>query len=322
MKYYLAPLEGITTYVYRNAIHEIFGDHFVKYFTPFFAPNTKRHRNSVAMRGILPENNQGIKLVPQILTKDAEDFLKWEHDMRSYGYDELNINIGCPSGTVISKNRGAGFLRVPDKIDEFLYGVFEKTESKVSVKTRLGMDDPEEFCRILEVYNKYPLEELIIHARVGKEMYSGTPHIDMFRYATEHSRNRLVYNGDIFDKGDIEKLCSENDKGNASAADTGLLTDTVMLGRGAVANPALARKMEGGAPATKDELTAFFRKLKEDYLANDPDENHTLLKLKEVWAYAKKQFADEYPKEVKALIKAKRLEEFVLCERKLLDTMK
>ena len=288
MRFYLAPMEGITTYVYRKAVHDFFGDGIDKYFTPFFSPQTKRHTGSYAIKEILPENNKGINLVPQMLTNDAEDFLRFEKDMLRYGYKELNINLGCPSGTVVSKGRGAGFLAYPQKLDFFLEDIFAKTNAKISVKTRLGMDNPQEFCQLLEIYNKYPMQELIIHARVGKEMYSGSPHRDVYMWAKEHSKNKLVYNGDIFSP--------EGCGGNPA------IEDTVMIGRGMVADPSLIRRIRGGKPADVQEMTGFFRQLRSDYLKKDPDERHCLEKLKEIAACMKAP---------KAVLKASRLEEFM-----------
>ena len=284
MRLYLAPLEGITTHVYRNAVHDIFGNGADKYFTPFFAPQTKRHANSYAIQGILPENNEGIYLVPQILTDEADDFFRFEKDMRDYGYNELNINIGCPSGTVVSKGRGSAFLSNPEKLDHFLEEVYSHTRARVSVKTRLGMHDPDEIYHLMDIFNKYPMEELIIHARVGDEMYSGHAHRDYYSWAKAHSKNSLVYNGDIFRKGDEPEG-----------------EDTLMLGRGMVSDPSLIRQLKGGAPASAEEMKTFIRRLKEDYLRRDPDERHCLEKLKEISAYLKAP---------KKAMKAKRLEEF------------
>ena len=303
MRLYLAPLEGITTHVYRNAVYNIFGNGADKYFTPFFAPQTKRHANSYAIQGILPENNEGIYLVPQILTDEADDFFRFEKDMRDYGYNELNINIGCPSGTVVSKGRGSAFLSNPEKLDHFLEEVYAHTRAKVSVKTRLGMHDPEEIYHLMDIFNKYPMEELILHARVGDEMYSGHAHRDYYSWAKVHSKNRLVYNGDIFRKGDELDIPVKDtsDTIDAVPGATKLIGDTLMLGRGMVADPSLIRQLNGGAPASAEEMRAFIRRLKEDYLRRDPDERHCLEKLKEISAYLKAP---------KKAMKAKRLEEF------------
>ena len=157
MKFYLAPLEGITGYIYRNAQHDFFGAGIDKYFMPFLAPHTKRSFNAKEKNDILPEHNAGMYAVPQILTNSAADFLRIEKDLGAFGYRELNINLGCPSGTVVSKGRGAGFLASPEKLDQFLEEIFSKTEAKISLKTRIGMEEPEEFFRLLEIYNKYPL---------------------------------------------------------------------------------------------------------------------------------------------------------------------
>ncbi|MBQ0146342.1 MAG: tRNA-dihydrouridine synthase family protein [Lachnospiraceae bacterium] len=290
MKYYLAPMEGITTYVYRKAVRDFFGDGVDKYFTPFFAPQTKRHKSSAAIRGILPENNEGIYLVPQMLTDDAEDFLAFEKDMRSYGYTELNINLGCPSGTVVSKGRGAGFLEHPQKLDHFLEDVFAKTNAEISLKTRLGMHDAEAFPQILEIYNKYPLKELIVHPRVRDEMYSGNAHRDVYRWIKQNSRNPLVYNGDIFRPGD------ETDGDEP-------IEDTVMIGRGMIADPSLIRQLKGGKPADRSEMTAFLHRIRDDYIKRDPDERHCMEKLKEIAAYLKAS---------KRTMKARHLEEFMV----------
>lgn len=294
MKYYLAPLEGITTFVYRNAVNKFFGG-IDKFYTPFFSPQTKRHKNSYAIRGIMPENNPGMKLIPQILTEDAKDYLLFEKDMLSYGYDELNINTGCPSGTVVSKGRGAGFLQYPDKLESFLDEVFDKAKTKISVKTRLGMYDPEEFIKLLEIFNKYPLEELIIHFRVGKEMYKGEVHKEYFDYALKNSRNPVVYNGDVTGIEDIKDLPEG--------------TDCVMLGRGMITDPSLARVLDGGEKMNRSEAAAFLQYLKDEYLRLDPDENHNLFKLKEVWSYMQTNYPEK-KKELKGILKAKRLEEY------------
>ena len=172
-RYYLAPLEGITTYIFRNAYHRYFYP-MDKYFTPFLVPHSKKGFSAKEKREILPENNEGLYLVPQIMSNHADECLKTIEKLRVYGYKEVNLNMGCPSKTVVSKGRGAGFLAFPEELDYFLDEVFERisnTDVKLSIKTRLGRDEPEEFFRILEIYNQYPLEELIIHPRVQKDFY-------------------------------------------------------------------------------------------------------------------------------------------------------
>ena len=174
MNLYLAPLEGITGHIYRNALHQCF-DGFDKYFIPFISPNQKGHFSTREKKDVMPEHNQGMYAVPQILTNNVEDFLCTAKKLGDYGYKEVNLNLGCPSRTGVTKGRGAGFLDEPQKLDRFLDKVFEECNLEISIKTRIGMEDPEEFETILPIYNKYPLKELIIHPRVQKEFYKNTP---------------------------------------------------------------------------------------------------------------------------------------------------
>ena len=177
MKIYLAPLEGVTGYTYRRALQECFGG-FDKYFIPFILPNQKGHLSTREKKDIAPENNQGMQAVPQILTKNAEDFIRTVETLKEYGYEEVNLNLGCPSKTVVTRGRGAGFLDRPDELDRFLDEIFRKCDVRISIKTRLGMEEEWEFEDLLKIYNKYPLEELIIHPRLQKDYYKNTPRME------------------------------------------------------------------------------------------------------------------------------------------------
>ena len=167
MKIYLAPLEGITGWIFRSAVHECFGG-FDKYFVPFIKPNQMGHFSAREKKDILPDHNRGMYTVPQILTNRAEDFLRTAKKLEEYGYSEVNLNLGCPSKTVVTKGRGSGFLAYPEQLERFLDEIFDKCGIRISVKTRLGMDDPREFERLLTIYIRYPMEELIIHPRVQR----------------------------------------------------------------------------------------------------------------------------------------------------------
>ena len=296
MRYYLAPLEGITTYIYRNAVCEYFGDGIDKYFTPFFGPDTKRSRDSRDIQGILPEHNPGQHLVPQILTLDADDYFKFEKDIKEYGYKEADINFGCPSGTVTGKGRGSGALLHPGDIDRFLYEVYSKTDIKVSVKTRIGWADPAEWPAILDVYNRYPVSELIVHPRVKTEMYKGAIHKDVYRWTEAHTDIPLCLSGDVKSVSDAAWLA-----GSGTAA--------VMVGRGMVADPSLIRQLAGGEPASRQELKDFMNKLLNDYIGLYPAEQPVLFKMKEIWSY----MGSMYPgreKQVKQIFKAKTVTEY------------
>lgn len=319
MKFYLAPLEGITGYIYRNAQHDFFGAGIDKYFMPFLAPHTKRSFNAKEKNDILPEHNAGMYAVPQILTNSAADFLRIEKDLGAFGYRELNINLGCPSGTVVSKGRGAGFLASPEKLDQFLEEIFSKTEAKISLKTRIGMEEPEEFSRLLEIYNKYPLEELIVHPRVQKELYRGTPHYETFRYAMEHSKNPLCYNGDLVSVDSYVNLLADWEK--EQACDRAKVT-SVMVGRGVLKDPALIEKLaayaSGEAYEADEEkkLPAFHDRLVADYGKELSGDQNVLFKMKELWSYLIVRFPGK-EKEAKAIRKAKRLEEYQAAVRRV-----
>ena len=137
MQYYFAPMEGITGYIYRNVHHRFFPG-IDKYFSPFLSPGTKKTMTPKELRDILPENNQSYTLIPQILTNRSEDFLRLCRDLKEYGYKEVNLNLGCPSGTVVSKKKGAGFLEYPNELDRFLGEIFGETDLEISIKTRMS----------------------------------------------------------------------------------------------------------------------------------------------------------------------------------------
>ena len=233
MHIYFAPLEGITTYPYRNLHHKYFGG-VEKYFTPFLAPGPEQGMSVKEMRDVLPENNAGIPVVPQILTNRAGDFLLASKKLSEMGYREINLNLGCPSGTVTAKKKGSGFLLYPDDLDRFFDEVFSDAavrngEFLVSVKTRIGKNEVEEWPELMQVYNRYPIHELTVHPRIQKEFYTGTPHLDVFADILKESRNPVVYNGDLFT---VEKVKEFREKFPT--------VGTVMIGRGLIRNPALA----------------------------------------------------------------------------------
>lgn len=289
MKIYLAPLEGITGHIYRTALKECF-DGFDKYFIPFISPNQKGHFSTREKKDVLPENNRGVLAVPQILTNQAEDFIETAKKLAEYGYEEVNLNLGCPSRTVVTKGRGAGFLEEPDRLDRFLDEIFKKREWKISVKTRIGMSEPEEFEDLLKIYNRYPLEELIVHPRLQKDFYKNTPNLDVFAMAAEESRNPLCYNGDICNAEDLKRLRERFPK-----------LDCVMVGRGVLADPALGRVLKGGGQAEKAEPRKFHDLLYRAYCEEMSGDRTVLYKMKELWFYFSGLFTNgkKYYKKIK-----------------------
>lgn len=291
MKLYLAPMEGITTYIYRNAYHHYFGG-IDKYFTPFIASKKLNRRE---LNEILPEHNEAIDVVPQILTNRADEFLQITKKLAGYGYQIVNLNLGCPSGTVTARKRGAGFLGVPDELDRFLYEIYDKSPLGISIKTRIGVESVDEWDHLLAIYQKYPIAELIIHPRLQKELYKFTPHKEAFSAAAAALLDiPLCYNGDITSPKSYEKLSLAVP---ASA-------DCVMIGRGILRNPALAAQLKTYDTArlfTKDNLRAFHDEIFAGYSAQMAGETPTLFKMKDLWTYLIESFAasDQYLKKIR-----------------------
>lgn len=297
MKYYLAPLEGITTYVYRNAYHKYFRK-MDKYFTPFIVPHKDKRFNTRELKELSPEHNEGLCVIPQLLTNNAEDFLKTANDIVSMGYQEINLNLGCPSKTVVTKKKGSGFLEFPEELDCFLENVFAKADFQISVKTRIGKDSPEEFYRLLEIYNKYPITELTIHPRIQTDYYNNIPNWDMYEVAYKESKNLLCYNGDIHSKEDFDQFMARFPQ-----------TETLMLGRGVIHNPGLVDKIEDNKSLFKDDLYAFHQMILEEYIQISSGDRNVLFKMKELWSYLISLFedADKLAKKIK---KTERLKEY------------
>lgn len=310
--FYVAPLEGITGYIFRNAVNDCFGTGIEKFYAPFIMPHIKVPMSKKDVNDICTEHNSKLNLIPQILTNDAEGFTFLEKSIREYGYEEINLNLGCPSKTVVSKGRGSGFLRYPDKLDSFLYTIYENAGGPISIKTRLGDTNPDEFEEILEIYNKYPVHELTIHARVRSEAYFGTPHTSYYVDALSKSKCPVCYNGDIWDKNSYDSLLMGSGLDDSSIR--------VMIGRGVVANPALIRELTTGEAITPRELLSYIDRLKNDYASVLFGDTNVLFKMKEVFTYMRRLFPGQ-DKLLKKLMKAKTLSEFDIICRELVSTL-
>ncbi|MEG0779504.1 MAG: tRNA-dihydrouridine synthase family protein [Oscillospiraceae bacterium] len=273
MRYSFAPLEGVTGYLYRNAHRRYFGG-VDKYYLPFLSPSAEHSFTQKSFVDILPAHNEGLVAVPQLLTKCAPDFIWAANELEKLGYPEVNLNLGCPSGTVTAKGKGAGFLASPDQLDRFLEEVFSAVRLPVSIKTRLGISEPDEFDQLLEIYNKYPLTELIIHARVREDFYKRPARPEAFAKALAASRNPVCYNGDLLTAADCAAFSARFPT-----------VDSVMLGRGLVANPALVAVLKGGVAPGKATLQAFHDELYESYCAAFGSRQNAMRRMKELWFY-------------------------------------
>lgn len=285
MNIYFAPLEGITGFTYRNAFADLFGG-IDKFYAPFVSPSVNDSLRGKEIKDLLPQNNSDkVHLIPQILVNRSDYFIKTAKQLIVLGYDqELNINIGCPSGTVVSKKKGAGFLTELDGMRRFFDEIFDWNQGQVdiSVKTRIGMYEPEEFPDILSVYNDYPISQIIVHPRTRNELYKGTVHMEMFQYAYENSKNPVCYNGDIKTVADYKKI-EENYE-----------IDSVMIGRGLIANPNLANEINKAPKITKNQLRKYHDRLYHDFEKIMKADKHLLFKMKEQWTYMSENFEDSH----------------------------
>ncbi|SET50379.1 tRNA dihydrouridine synthase [[Clostridium] polysaccharolyticum] len=290
-KLYFAPLEGVTGYVYRNAHKKYFGN-IDKYFLPFIVTSQTGKLKSKELRDILPENNKEIVAVPQILSNNAEQFLKMAHFLEGYGYREINLNLGCPAKTVVTKKKGSGFLLHLEDLERFLDKVYEGIHVKLSIKTRIGVEDPEEFVDILKLYNQYPIEELIIHPRVQQDYYKNKPNLEVFSMAVKESKNSVCYNGDIVTVEDYHRI-----------KETFPQVESIMIGRGLIRNPALGEEIAKGKTLDKQTLIDFHEELCAGYQEIMSGDRNVLFKMKEVWFYMGQSFtgADKYLKEIRKM---------------------
>ena len=273
MKIAFAPMEGLTGALYRQAHCRWFGG-VDRYFIPFITPTQDHRFTKRELREILPEHNGGLTAVPQLLVRRAEDFLWAAGELAAMGYPEINLNLGCPSGTVVAKGKGSGFLGLPEELERFLDTVFDAAPCAVSIKTRLGLREPEEFGPLLALFQRYPLAELIVHPRVQKDMYKNPPRRAYFARALADSPFPVCYNGDLYTVPALEAFQAE-----FPAA------ERIMLGRGLAGDPALARKAEGGPAAGREELRAFHDQVYEGYAGAFGSRRNAMLRMKEVWFY-------------------------------------
>lgn len=297
MKYYLAPMEGITGYIYRNAYYKTFHN-IDKYFTPFIVANKGRNLKAKELRDVLPENNLPYNVIPQILTNNAKDFISTANKLQDLGYGEVNLNLGCPSGTVVSKGKGSGFLAKKEELNIFLEEIFKLDNINISIKTRIGKDEPEEFYQLLQIFNQYPIHELTIHPRTQRDYYNNKPNMNIFTEATKVSINPICYNGDIFNVHDCINI--KNSFTNIKA---------IMLGRGIISNPGLVNEILTGTKIDNKTIKIFHDEIFNGYIELLKDDRNVLFKMKEIWAYMIKSFNDD-KKAFKKIKKAQKIIEY------------
>lgn len=343
MKLYFAPMEGITSYSFRQVHHRFFPG-MDRYYTPFLAATQTHSFKKKEIREILPENNRGIQIIPQILGNHAEDCLAAIRTLSSYGYHEVNFNLGCSMPQVANRGRGAGFLGKIDQLDAFFEELFDgmgKDEAfadvKLSVKTRIGDKDPGEAANLLAVYNRYPICELIVHPRLRTDLYQNVPNMDVFSMFYEECTHPLCYNGDILSVDAYKAVCRRFPD-----------LPAMMLGRGLIMDPSLAeqireteemgeieeiRETVSREPLSKEPLNRnpagadarllekYLLALREGYLTYMQSDQQVLPHIKEIWFYMAWHYDREIQntREMKSLRKARSWSEFEQAQHALLQ---
>lgn len=304
MQYYFAPMEGLTDSIYRRLHHKYFSG-VDAYYMPFLSPTVHRQLTPREARELPYADSVGFRAVPQLLTKVSADFLWAAEQCKERGYDEVNLNLGCPSGTVVAKGKGSGMLRDLDALARFLDEIFSGTPLPISIKTRLGLTEPDEFPAILDVYNRYPIKELTIHPRVRKAFYKGPVEMESFRHCLDHSKNPLCYNGNLCTKREIEAFAQEFPQ-----------VEAVMLGRGLIADPG----MLDPKGTTVEALESFYEELMEEYIREFGGARNAMFRLKENWRFTVGMF-DDHEKLRKRLLKTTDIDEFRSITKQILHTL-
>lgn len=304
MQHYFAPLEGLTDRVYRQLHHKYFGG-VDRYYLPFLSPTVHRALTPREAKELPPAQSLGYCAIPQLLTKNAEDFLWMAQVCKDLGYPEVNLNLGCPSGTVTAKGKGSGMLRELDALDCFLYEIYKDAPLPISVKSRIGFTDPAEFPAILEIFNRYPICELTLHPRVRAAFYKGAVHSDSFAYAAENSKAKLCYNADIRSLADVQKL-----------TDAYPQVQAVMIGRGLIGDPGML--CSNGTDV--QVLEQFHNELLQSYIAQFGGARNAMFRMKEHWSYILPNFADN-ERLAKRLRKCTDVAEFSAITRAIFHTL-
>jgi len=302
-----APMEGVTDHVFRQ-IHSQYFRPADTYYTPFLSPTSVHAMTNRDMRELKPENNEGLRVVPQLIGHNAEDLIWAAGVIRDMGYREFNLNLGCPSGTVVKKKKGSGLLSDYELLRETLDELFLKCPISISVKTRIGVRSSEEFPAILELFNRYPIKELTVHPRITAQQYRGCADREVFRYAAEHAAVPLCYNGDLYDASATEEFRKDFPQINS-----------LMFGRGLISNPNLIGEIRGAAPVTAVQLKEFHSALYSACRQRIGHEKPTLLHMKEIWYYLGCSF-EHAEKPLKAIRKAQTETDYLAAVSLLFET--
>ncbi len=273
-----APLQGYTDAIYRRAHARAFGG-IETYYSPFVRIEHGEIRRK-DIRDVDPENNQDLHLIPQLIASESD---KLEQIMALFiekGYKKADINLGCPFPVLAKRHNGAGILPYPEEVKVLLMNAIEKyPDIKFSVKLRLGWDNPEECLALLPLFNELPLTHIILHPRLGKQQYKGEVDLNAFEAFYKGCNKPLLYNGDLLTLEDIQSVSARFPK-----------LAGLVIGRGLLANPALALEYQQGKALSSDEMAKKVGQLHTEVYGGYQEllqggETQLLMKMKSFWEY-------------------------------------
>ncbi|MFT6167403.1 MAG: tRNA-dihydrouridine synthase [Vicingaceae bacterium] len=288
-----SPLQGFTDFRFRNAFHKYFGG-IDTFYSPYIRLNGKFVIKPAYDRDLLIKNNYTLTVIPQIMTNDAEEFLFVSKYVKSLGYNELNWNLGCPYPMVTNRGMGSGLICQPAKIDHILDRVHSETDLIVSMKMRMGYENAEEILDVFPLLEKYPLKNIAIHARIGKQLYKGGVDLESFQRCLENTSHKIYYNGDITTVAGFNEMQERFPT-----------IDHWMIGRGLIADPFLPmmiKNQQAHYPENRFEVfSKFHDTLFSEFEQSLSGAKHITLKMLHYWEYFALTFKN--PKKVVKKIK-------------------
>ncbi len=279
-----SPLQGFTDFRFRNAFHKYFGG-IDTFYSPYIKLNGKLVVKGSYERDILPENNSTLEVIPQIITNDAEEFLFVAKYVQQFGYKELNWNLGCPYPMVAKCGMGSGLIRNTDQIEHILKRVHNETDIIVSMKMRMGYENPTEILDVFPILEQYPIKNIAIHARIGKQLYKGGVDLDSFQKCLDTSKQKIYYNGDITSVAKFKELQERFPS-----------IDHWMIGRGLIADPFLPSMIKNDTteyPKNRLEIfEAFHDQIYREYDAYLQGPTPIRMKMLGFWEYFSESFSN------------------------------
>ncbi len=296
-----SPLQGFTDFRFRNAQNKFFGG-IDTFYAPYIRLNGKLIIKSSYERDLLPENNSSLECIPQIITNDADEFLFVAKYVQELGYKELNWNLGCPYPMVTKCGMGSGLISDSEKIRQILDKVHSESDIIVSMKMRLGYDTTTEILDVLPILDTFPIKNIAIHARIGKQLYKGGVHLDAFQNCVATTKHKLYYNGDITTVAKFKEMQERFPTINH-----------FMIGRGLISDPFLPSMIKNNStehPKNKLHLfEEFHDTLYEGYSQSLSGATHILLKMHHLWEYFAATFSNPHKVE-KNIRKAKSIKNY------------